>query len=114
MIGPLTLGDLLVIYSIVLVVYIVLTEFELMEFRKARTRFNKIFGREEKELEREEYALLTEIKAIRQLIDELHAIHVPGGKSPASKKSAKTPGVPSPPPSTKRTMSALKKRIMKK
>jgi len=75
MIGPLSLGDLLVIYSIVLVIYIILTEFELMQFRKARERFNKIFGREEEKLEKDEYALLQEIKAIKGLVNELYKMH---------------------------------------
>jgi len=74
MIGPLSLGDLLVIYSIVLVVYIILTEFELMQFRKARERFNKVFGEEEAKLEKDEAALLQEVKAIKTLVNELNAI----------------------------------------
>lgn len=96
MIGPLSLGDLLIIYSIVLVIYIILTEFELMEFRRARNRFNKVFGREEKELEKEEYSLLTEIKAIKALVHELHAVHVNEGAIPAV--AAKPAAVKAPAP----------------
>jgi hypothetical protein len=80
MIGPLTLGDLLVIYAVVLVIYIVLTELELIEFRKTRKRFNSVFGEETSELEKEEYILLNEIKSLRKLVEEIYTMRT--GRKP--------------------------------
>ena len=118
MIGPLSLGDLLVLYSIILVVYIVLTEFELMEFRKARERFNKVFGAEEKELEKEEYALLNEIKAIKQLVNELYQYHAaetgtaPVHAVPAPPAPPAPPAAQTPPTGTAIGPSKLKKKMI--
>jgi hypothetical protein len=86
MLGPLSLGDLLVIYSVILVIYIVLTEFELIKFRKARMKFIKMFGAEENQLRAEESVLLKEIKEIRQIVNQFSGKNAQATTQPATQQ----------------------------